>query len=259
MDLETGIRLWRWGNGVSCVGVAQFLCLTVLAMTQYPGGTLMEENTVGYSLGENFLSDLGRTVSWSGEPNTTAALLFNTAVVVLGLSIIPFFFFLPLHAPDKSQVLWVAGLFGVGSSLALVGIGLTPYDVRFDAHHTALFFWVVFLLAAVVLHVWALLTSEESSALFGVLSFGLVAVIVWYLLQGMEFFLASRFRLAPPGDSTAFVEFVTTQKYVVLAAVGWYLIFGVRMVCTTRLQSVGRNVPLDWEAEEHLRQIQRGK
>lgn len=58
--------------------------------------------------------------------------------------------------------------------------------------------------------------------------------------------------------ATAFVEFVTTQKYVALAAVGWYLVFGVRMVSTTELRSVERNVPLDWEAEEHLRQIQRG-
>ena len=39
--------------------------------------------------------------------------------------------------------------------------GVTPYDLYFAAHHTALFFWIVSLLATVILHSWALFSSEE--------------------------------------------------------------------------------------------------
>jgi hypothetical protein len=86
MQWETGIRLWRWGNAVSCFGVVQFLCLCLLATAAYPGGTIAEHNTAGYSFSENFLSDLGRSVAWCGESNTTAQLLFATMqkYVVLG-------------------------------------------------------------------------------------------------------------------------------------------------------------------------------
>lgn len=173
---------------------------------------------------------------------------------MLGLSIIPFFLFLPMHAPDKSQVLWVAAVLGVGSALALTGIGLTPYDIYFRAHHTALFFWVVSLVATVILHCWALFTSEECSTVLALPSLGLAAVIVLYLFQGLEFFLASMLR-SPSSD---FAGFVTTQKYVVLAAVAWYLVFGARMVCTTEFSSSEPDLALEWTAEERLRRLHQG-
>ena len=254
MQLETGIRLWRWGNAVSCFGVIQFLCLCLWATAAYPGGTLVEHNTVGYSFSENFLSDLGRSVAWSGESNATAEGLFTTAMVVLGLSIIPFFLFLPLHAPDKSQILWIAAVFGVGSALSLIRIGLTPYDLYFEAHHTALFFWIVCLLAAVVLHAWALFTSEECSTAFAFLSLALALVVGLYLIRGMEFALTARFGSA----SDALGKFATMQKYVVASAVGWYLIFGIRMVSTTDLRPAKRDATSDYMAEQFAAWLERG-
>jgi hypothetical membrane protein len=252
MYLETGIRLWRWGNAVSCFGVLQFLVLGTLAMRWYPGGTLLERSTVGYSFFENYLSDLGRTMSWSGEPNTVACVLFNTAVVVLGLSLIPFFLFLPSHAPDRSLILWIAAVFGVGSACALIGIGLTPYDIRLEAHQEALFFWVASLLAAVVLHAWALLTSEEASSLFALLSLGLAVVVLIYILRGAGLLVALLFGSA----SGSVGPFITMQKYVVLSAVLWYFVFGARMVCTTELRPAARNVELRRAAERYLKRLQ---
>ena len=254
MQWETGIRLWRWGNAVSCLGVIQFLLLCWWATAAYPGGTLVEHNTVGYSFSENFLSDLGRTVSWSGDSNTTAELLFTTGMVVLGLSIIPFFLFLPLHAPDRSTILWVAAVSGIGSALALIWIGLTPYDLYFEAHHTALFFWVVFLLAAVILHAWALFSSEQSSSAFAFLSLALAMMIGFYLLRGMEFL----FTVALGSASDALANFATMQKYVVLSAVAWYLVFGIRMVSTTDVRPSKRDATVDYTAEQFAAWLERG-
>jgi hypothetical membrane protein len=221
-------------------------------MVLYPGGTPLENSTVGYSLFENYLSDLGRTVSWSGERNAAAATLFNTAVVLLGLAIIPFFAFLPTHAPDKSPILWVAALFGIGSSLALIGIGFTPYDIHLQAHQTALFFWVICLFAAAILHFWAMATSKECSDLFALLSLGLAGVIGAYICQGMDLFAARFFGSV----STSVAKAITMQKWVVLAAMLWYLVFGVRMVCTTELTLTETDDEISRTAERYVKRLQ---
>jgi hypothetical membrane protein len=212
----------------------------------------VEEKTVGYSLSHNYLSDLGRTVSWSGDPNTTASWLFNTAVVVLGLSIIPYFLFLPTHAPDQAEILRVAAAFGVGSSLALIGIGLTPYDVHLQDHQAALFLWIVSLLITVILHFWATLTSRECSSIFALLSLGMAAVIAQYMFREMDLLMASLAGSA----SAAFGRSIVMQKYVVLSALAWYLVFGLRMVCTTELRPPKRPVALTPTAERLLKQLQ---
>ena len=46
-----------------------FLIFNILAMLTYPGGTLHDSSTVGYSFFNNFLSDLGRFISWDGSHN----------------------------------------------------------------------------------------------------------------------------------------------------------------------------------------------
>ncbi|MHC4402740.1 MAG: hypothetical protein ACYTG0_24010 [Planctomycetota bacterium] len=229
MYLETGIRLWRWANAVSCVGVLQFVGLSALATSFYPGGTPVDHGTAGYSFFENHLSDLGLRSSWSGESNTVSCWLFNGSVVVLAVSIVPFFLFLPTHAPDRTGILWIAAVFGIGSSIALVVIGLTPYDLHFLAHHLALFYWMVLLLVAVILHFCALWSSEECSGVFALLSLALAAVLAAYMICGMDL-LAGQI-LGSSAESL--VRSAAMQKWVVLTALGWYLVFGVRMVCTT--------------------------
>ena len=238
MNLDTGIRLWRWGNAVSCFGVAQFLCLSVWAMHWYPGGTMEDHQTAGYSFYENFLSDLGMTKAWSGQPNPTASLLFNTALVVLGLSIIPFFLFLPSHAPDQSETLRIASMFGVVSALAVVGIGLSPFDVHPDAHVAALVLWVMSLSSTAVLHFGALWASRECSQILALLSAGLATAICVYMVA------------AAAGQKAAPV-----QKYLVLYALVWYVVFGVRMVLTTELTPPDRDRQLRREAAEYLRRL----
>ena len=238
MNLDTGIRLWRWGNAVSCFGVAQFLCLTVLAVQFYPGGTMEDQKTTGYSFYENFLSDLGMTKAWSGRPNPTASLLFNTALVVLGLAIIPFFLFLPSHAPDQWETLRIASVFGVISSLAVVGIGLSPFDAHPDAHVAALVLWVMSLSSAAVLHFGALWASRECSPLLAMLSAGLATAICVYMVT------------AAAGQKAAPV-----QKCLVLYALVWYVVFGVRMVLTTELVPPDRDDRLRREAAEYLRRL----
>jgi len=68
----TIFTLARWASIAS-------VALAGIAMLLYPGGTLHDPSTTGYSFFQNFLSDLGGTVAWGGQPNYLSAFLFVTS------------------------------------------------------------------------------------------------------------------------------------------------------------------------------------
>ncbi len=125
------------------------------------------------------------------------------------------------------------------SGLAVVGIGLSPFDVHPGAHVAALVLWVTSLLSAAVLHFGALWASEECSPILAVLSVGLASAVCIYMIAA-----------AAAGQRAAGV-----QKCVVLYALGWYVVFGVRMVLTTRLTPPNRGRQLRREAAEYLQRL----
>ena len=59
-----------------------FILLNILAMLTYPGTTLHDKSSIGYSFTNNFLSDLGRFISWSGEQNFYSNLFFILQIVL---------------------------------------------------------------------------------------------------------------------------------------------------------------------------------
>lgn len=252
MDWDTFARLWRWGNAVSAVGVLQFAVCLAAAMLVYPGGTPLESNAPGYSFFGNYLSDLGRSVAWSGVPNPLGSILFNTSLMVLGLATIPFFLFLPLHVPDRAPALWCAAGFGLLSSLGLIGVGLTPYDKYLNEHLTALFLWIVPFLAALAIHFFVIMGSKECSPLFPLLSLGLAVLIALYLVRTLAYGL-------PPqaaDNGASLLKSIALQKYVLFASLGWYLVFSARMLLTVDVKLPERDSGLDQEAEGYLRRLQ---
>ena len=50
---------------VGLFGPIQFIVLSTVAMFYYGGGTAWNHDALGYTFWQNFLSDLGRTVSYS--------------------------------------------------------------------------------------------------------------------------------------------------------------------------------------------------
>jgi len=52
-------------------------------MLVYPGGTYRDHSTSGYQFFHNFFSDLGASVTFSGQQNTIGAALFVVSLVVL--------------------------------------------------------------------------------------------------------------------------------------------------------------------------------
>ncbi len=80
MARPTIFILARWASVAS-------VALAGMAMLLYPGGTIRDPSTSGYSFFQNFLSDLGRTVAWGGQPNYRSAFLFVTSFVILALAL----------------------------------------------------------------------------------------------------------------------------------------------------------------------------
>ena len=73
------------------IGILLFVILNFISMLVYPGGTIIEPDTKGYSFFYNFLSNLGEWTAKNGEDNTVSAYLFNSSMLILALSYFLFY------------------------------------------------------------------------------------------------------------------------------------------------------------------------
>tara|TARA_B100000315_G_scaffold260903_1_gene327098 strand:+ start:9479 stop:10177 length:699 start_codon:yes stop_codon:yes gene_type:complete len=119
------------------VSLVIFLLLNIIAMLMYPGTTYHDHAVQGYSFGLNFFSDLGRTVTYSGESNYISSFIFNMSLVIIGLGLLSFcmvssIIFNANKVSDISAKL--ASLCGVISGIALAGVGFTPDNLYHSSH-----------------------------------------------------------------------------------------------------------------------------
>ena len=121
----------------------QFVLLTAIAMLFYPGGSIRDENSQGYSFFINFFSELGMTETYTGEPNTVSAILFFIALTVSGLTLVLFFigFKQIFNSSIAAQIFSSLGLIaGIISGVGFVGVAFTPANV-FTSMHIDFVFW----------------------------------------------------------------------------------------------------------------------
>ena len=78
----------KLGGIIGVVGCLQFLIFSTIAMFNYTGGTSWDKSAEGYTFWHNVMSDLGRTVSYSGISNTFSSALFNSSLFIFGMSIV---------------------------------------------------------------------------------------------------------------------------------------------------------------------------
>ena len=71
--------------------IGMFVMLNILSIIMYSGGTYFNNANLGYSMEFNFLSDLGRTVSFSNNNNFISSFLFNSSLVLSAFVFIMFF------------------------------------------------------------------------------------------------------------------------------------------------------------------------
>ena len=98
-------------------------------MARYPGGTLLDHNTKGYSLSQNFLSDLGMTVAYDGQDNLLGAALLALSVMFLVLGPGASTFALARICGDSSGAKWwgrASAFVSASACVAFLGVALTP-------------------------------------------------------------------------------------------------------------------------------------
>ena len=110
-----------------------FIVLNIISMILYPGGNLLDFEQVGYSFTRNFFSDLGLTISHSKVPNTYSCILFNTSLIICGVTFTMLFY----KIKDVFRYNFLSKLatfFGILGGLSYIGVALTPSNLLLDAH-----------------------------------------------------------------------------------------------------------------------------
>ena len=113
-----------------------FIVFNVFAMFFYPGSTYLNNLSTGYSFTQNFLSDLGRTLTFLGEVNFLSSQLFNMSLILAG-GIFRLFY---LHVrkvfnlENQRALAFIGSLFGLLGGLSMMGVGLTPADLYLEIH-----------------------------------------------------------------------------------------------------------------------------
>jgi len=225
-------------------GLAQFAVVLPIAMNNYPGGTGRAADTAGYSWNGNWISDLGRRNAWNGEPNTFSSWIFTISIITLGSSLILFFLASHRSSAELDFGTLVITCCGVLASLGLIGIGLTPFDVLFTAHHVMLFMWIVPMFA-----VAAAFSYKAAQTSFVA---GLVAITASLLLLAGVIFYA----LSSVTDDMA-----RGQKAFVIASVIWFAMILVRVGMTVyevaEHQLFLRHL-VNEQADDYMQTIQKG-
>ena len=114
-----------------------FVVLIGIAMITYPGGSLYDRASIHYNIFNNFLSDLGATMTISGKRNTVSNILFITALGTVGIALI--YFSKIWRAIDTdihrlSAIGYLSKICLFISGLSFIGIAFTPWDKFFDYH-----------------------------------------------------------------------------------------------------------------------------
>lgn len=126
-------RIFASAPWIAGMAVVFALC----AMWQYPGGTSLDAHTAGYSLSRNFLSDLGMTVAYNGEPNAVGVACFVASMLVMvagAIAVLGQWVRVYVAVPESRGVARAAGALGVLVCGAFVGVAFTPENTVMPLH-----------------------------------------------------------------------------------------------------------------------------
>ena len=119
------------------IAVFIFIGLQITGMLLYPGGTIHDDSTVGYSFTLNFFSDLGTYAAYNNEPNFLSMALFIISLTLVGTTFMLYYLSLPQlfkEDPLNYKLSILGTIFAIGGSIGLIGTGLTPADLVLDTH-----------------------------------------------------------------------------------------------------------------------------
>ena len=165
-------------------GVVQFFLLTFLAALAYPGGF----DYFGY-----FFSDLGAVVAKNGDANLISSTLFTVSVIVVALTLIPFWLILrsPFEKSRLEKILSTLGsIFGLTAFPFLIGVAISPIDTQLETHILmTLIFFSLFVLATLLYSI-AVILNQNRPNYSGIVGLVLFAVSIVILVDPLATYVA---------------------------------------------------------------------
>jgi hypothetical membrane protein len=165
----------------------------IAGMITYDGGNFIENDYPRYSFSRNYLSDLGRDYTYTGELNTTPQILFQMAMFAATISIVSIYSFLihSLRKLENRSKLGIAGsIFGLVSTIFCTSIAFIPYDTMVELHRLCVYFFGGFVLVANTIYIIAFYKIKEYPnkycIIFIICSALLLSYIIIYSSMGMN-------------------------------------------------------------------------
>ena len=130
--------------------LVQFFFITHLLIYLYQGGNLYHPAEMSFVYNENYLSDLGRAVYFSGLKNPFW-IFYTFSLSLVGIGVFLFFYLTSVLVGKKRKLPIILGLI---SGLSYIGIAVFSVDLHFNLH---VFFgnlsYITFLLAGISLNI----------------------------------------------------------------------------------------------------------
>jgi hypothetical protein len=209
------------------ISITQFFVLTFIAMIFYPGGTLINSNTIGYSFFSNFFSDLGRTKSLSGQSNLTSCIIYVITCCILSISMIPFSIAISYFFKGNSlakKLGYSIMTFGALTGIFMTATILTPWDLFGTTHLTLgiiyTFFWILTILFIVI----SILVNES---LFPK-KYAFI-LIIYLIIAVINLLIVAILRYEPINEISLIIQ-ATLQKLSVYSALICFLIIGYKAI-----------------------------
>ena len=200
---------------IGVLGLVQFLLFSTVAMFFYSGGTSWNKLAEGYTFWHNVMSDLGRTVSYSGLSNTISSRIFNSSLMIFGISTIIIYLNMSKSFLLSRNIVYFTKIIGLISGLGMIGVALTPDDILSDEHMLAVWIWILSLTTVLILFIVSKVTHQIYDSIFYVSAILLFAVLI-HIGQGLL-------------DMWSPIV-ATTQKIVVYLNVLWYLLISKNII-----------------------------
>ncbi len=174
------------------IAISIFVIFFLIAVLFFPGTEFSHLNykSEQYSLSHNFLSSLGRIESSNGKSNIISCILFNTSLVLVGVTIMEFYrgfkeFFITTEDTPRSIILSkYTKPVGIISGFLFAGVGVVPHDLHHGTHVFFANYAFLSLFVLSFLHSIAVYSSRYLSNIYavGYVVFCFVLLVYIYII-----------------------------------------------------------------------------
>ncbi|MCE7748065.1 MAG: hypothetical protein GPJ51_06690 [Candidatus Heimdallarchaeota archaeon] len=141
-----------------------WIILTGLSIYYYPGGSIGDSTTEGFSFFYNAISDLGRFTAQNGESNSLSRALSIIAINLICISIALYFSVIWRFFRKKKVTKWLSifgSISGVICSISYFALAYAATDTIYPIHKKLLTIFPVFFFISVILYIIVFFKEKE--------------------------------------------------------------------------------------------------